>query len=233
MGVINIPKTSTIRVLHYFGVGTNPIGGSSPITKKILSLVGNVSSDNPHQAMVLPREVFRKNSIRVPHQNDFEPKLIHTQSFPPFFNENFTHEGIILKIIPISDFLVYNGFDADLDAINIYRCIKNPYNLAKPAIRALLTFLRGCMTSILVNDTVTFIPSSVFMKSTPPSACKLWLNKLNITFPTVFTPHQEPVPASDPPVASRDNNLNLFQHFLSSLKLPGLSHLPAITNGPA
>ena len=30
MGITNIPKSSTIRVLHSFGVGANPIGGSSP-----------------------------------------------------------------------------------------------------------------------------------------------------------------------------------------------------------
>ena len=58
VGIINIPKSSTIRVLHYFGVGTNPIGGSSPISGNIIFLVGNGSSENPPQAMVLPREVL-------------------------------------------------------------------------------------------------------------------------------------------------------------------------------
>ena len=83
MGIINIPKSSTIRVLHSFGVGTNPIGGSSPISGKILSIVGDGFSANPPQAMVLPREVFQKTSIRVPDQDAFEHKLNNTQSFPP------------------------------------------------------------------------------------------------------------------------------------------------------
>ena len=47
VGIINIPKSSTIRFLHSFGVGTNPIGVSSPISGNILSLAGNGSSDNP------------------------------------------------------------------------------------------------------------------------------------------------------------------------------------------
>ena len=55
VGIINIPKSSTIQVLHSFGVGINPIGGYSPIAVKILSLVGDGSSANPPQAMVLPR----------------------------------------------------------------------------------------------------------------------------------------------------------------------------------
>ena len=58
--IINIPKSSTIQVLHSFGVRTNPIGGSYLIAGKIISLVGNGSSTNPPQAMVLPWEVFNK-----------------------------------------------------------------------------------------------------------------------------------------------------------------------------
>ena len=105
-------------------------------------------------------------------------------------------------------------------------------NLAKPAIQALLTFLRGCITSRLVKDTGTFIPSSVFMGSTPPSDFTWVLNKFNITFPTLCTPDQDPGPDSAQPAVSPDINLNLFQHFLSALKLPGISPPPAITNGP-
>ena len=62
-GIINIRKSSTIRVLHSFGVGTNPIGGSSTIAGKIISLAGDGSSANPPQAMVFPKEVFHKTSI--------------------------------------------------------------------------------------------------------------------------------------------------------------------------
>ena len=69
--------------------------------------------------------------------------------------------------MPISAFIFYNGFNADLDVITIYRRIKTLDNLAKPAIQTLLTFLCGCTTSRLVNDTGTFILSIVFMESTP------------------------------------------------------------------
>ena len=55
VGIINIPKSSTIRVLHSFGVGTNPIGGSSSIAGNILYLVGNGFSANPSQGIVLLR----------------------------------------------------------------------------------------------------------------------------------------------------------------------------------
>ena len=69
----------------------------------------------------------------------------------------------------INSFLVYDGLNTDLDTITIYRRIKTLDNLDEPAIQALLTFLRGCMTSRLVNDTGTFIMYSVFMESKPPA----------------------------------------------------------------
>ena len=99
VGIINIPKSSTIQVLHSFGVGINPIGGSSPIAGKILSLVGDGSSANPPQAIVFPREVFHKTSIRVPDQDYFEHKINNTQSFPLFKNAYLTHEGIVIDRI--------------------------------------------------------------------------------------------------------------------------------------
>ena len=201
VGIINIPISSTIRVLHSFVVGTNPIGGSYPISGNILSLVGNGSYDSPPQAMVLPREVFHKTSIWIPDQDYFEHKLNNTQAFPLKKNANLTHEAIILKIMPISAFRVYDGFDAELDTITIYRRIKNLPDLSELDFQELLTFLRDCMTSRLVNDTGNFIPSSVFMDSTPPAARTWGINKFNINFTTICSSHQEPGPASALPVA--------------------------------
>ena len=66
MGIINIPKSSTIRVLHSFGFGTNLIKGSSTISGNIY-FTGDGLFDKPPHAMVLPREVFHKTSIRVPN----------------------------------------------------------------------------------------------------------------------------------------------------------------------
>ena len=69
------------------------------------------------------------------------------------------------------------------------------------------------------------------MESTPPAARMWGLNNFNTTFPTIFTPRQEPGPASDLPSVSSDINLNLFQHFILVLKLPVLTPPPVITNG--
>ena len=123
--------------------------------------------------------------------------------------------------MPISAFLVYYGFDTDLDTITIYRPIKTLDNLSKPTVQTLLTFLRVCITRRLVNYKGTFIPSSVFMDSTPPEARTWGLNKFNITFPNLCSSHQEPGPASNPPAESSDIHLNSSQTFLSTLKLPG------------
>ena len=120
--------------------------------------------------MVLPGGVIHKTSILVSDQDAFEQKLNNTKTFPLFKNSNLAQEAIILKIMIIITFLVYNGFDADLYTITIYRRTKTLPGLSKLAVQALIIFLRGSMTSRLVNDTRTFIPSSVFMESTPPAA---------------------------------------------------------------
>ena len=55
VGIINIPKSSTIWVLHSFGVSNNPIGVSSSVSGNILSISGDGSSSKPSQSIVLPR----------------------------------------------------------------------------------------------------------------------------------------------------------------------------------
>ena len=86
------------------------------------------------------------------------------------------------------------------------------------------------MAGRIVNDTVTFIPYSVFVESTPPSARMCVLKELNTTFPNLFTPHQKPDPAAD--TALPNININLFRKFLLALKLPGISPEPVIATGP-
>ena len=139
--------------------------------------------------MVLPSKFFHKTSIRVSYQDSFEHNLYNTQASPPFFKANLTHEGIVINSMLISAYIVYSGFYADPDATTIYRRIKTLDNLAKPSIQTLLTFLRGFMTNILVNDTITFIPYIVFMESTEPAYHTWGLNKFNITFPTLCSSH--------------------------------------------
>ena len=121
---------------------------------------------------------------------------------------------------------MHNGFNTDLDAINIYKCVKTMDNKNEPATQALLTSLRGCTNIRLVNDMGTFIPSGAIMEATSPAARTWGFNKFNTTFPNLFTLHQYPAPAAA--TDSPDININLFQHFLSALKLPGLSPSPDI-----
>ena len=129
-----------------------------------------------------------KSSTRPPSGYPTKMLLNTSSTTPrrfPFKNANLTHEGIIVKLTTASTFLVCDGFDIYLDVITIYRLIKTLDNVAEPAIQALFAFLRGSITRREVNDTGNFIPTSIFMYSTPPVACKWGLNKFNITFPTL------------------------------------------------
>ena len=180
--------------------------------------------------MVLPREVLRKTSIQVPTQEALDCNIINSQDFPLFKNVNVHKKEIIPKAMRNGAFLVYYGFNTDLGSITIYKRVKTLYHQDEPSTQALLTFLWGCMTIRLVRDKRSFVPSSVFMESNPPTALTWGLKKFNTNFPNLFTPHQQPYLAAD--TSSPNINLKLFQHFLSVLKLPGLSPAPAITTGP-
>ena len=100
----------------------------------------------------------------------------------------------------------------------------------EPATQDLINLLRGCMPGRLVNNTGTFLPSSVLAESTPPTSNTWGIKKLNTASPNLFTPHQDPDSTSA--TASPDININLFQNFLSDLKLPGTLPAPTIATRP-
>ena len=64
-----------------------------------------------------------------------------------FKNASLTVSFKLPTIIPIPTYLVYDGFEKDLDAVTVYKRVKVLLTTDEPYIASFLSFLRACTTS--------------------------------------------------------------------------------------
>ena len=119
--MVNILDTGNICILLSLGLGTNPIGEVSPISNHVLTLTGDGSTFTPPQVLLLPKKVADPLEIRIPLETEFNAKIMTTSRFHLFKNAEVPETVITLKIMPIINFLIYDGFDQDLDAVVVYK----------------------------------------------------------------------------------------------------------------
>ena len=212
--MVNIPDSSMIRIVHSIGYGTNPIGQVSPIANHILTLTGDGSTANPPQALILPQETATPIDIRVPSEAEFNTKILTNTQFALFKNNDVNARAKVPKLMPIITFLVYDGFDMDLDAVTIYKRVQNLHNQQDPHVQAMLHFLRGCMTKRYKTnkDPTTFVDASYFLANPHPTAREWALRKFHESFPALT--QNNPQAAS---ITSQQPSFQLIQSLLQAL----------------
>jgi len=224
--LINIPQTDHVRVIYSLGFGTSPIGQVSLVANKILAFTGDGDSSNPPAVMVLPKDMVELVTCLTPSQEDFDTKMDEpgNTQYPWFKTSQLTNTSLFPKIMPIPAFIVYDGFEKDLDAVTVYKRVQALANRDVPSMIALSAFLRGCMTARLKNDTNTYASSQVFMAAPSPAARGWGVQKLISSFPALTRPQMPgPSPSTDP-------NMALMAALLKSLQpQEGKKDSPATT----
>ena len=119
--MVNLPDSNMICIVHSLGFGTNPIGQVSPIATRLLTLTRDGSALNPPQALILPQEIASPLEIQIPTDNEFNTKILTSTQFRLFKNTDVNARVTVPKIMPIITFLVYDGFEQDLDAVTVYK----------------------------------------------------------------------------------------------------------------
>ena len=187
--LVNILKSNMVRVVYGIGYGTTPIGGISPLANKILVLSGDGSAETPPTVFLLPDSVADNNTIKILNNIEFETKrgTKNDENYPMFKNSGLTEEKDITKLMLIPTFLVYDGFEHDLEVLTLYNQVKTLANTGNLDIVALLAFLKGCMVSRTQWDPNTYVPITTFMATAPTSA-RTWGKNIFITiFPSLNT----------------------------------------------
>ena len=166
-------------MINSLGFGNSPIGRVSLVANKILVLTGDAM--NPPVVMVLPKDMVETVNSLTPTNEELKTKMAEpgNASYPWFKNANLANNSSFIKIMPIPAFLVYDGFEIDIDAVTVYKRVHALANLDEPNMLALSSFLRVCMTIRLKNDVNTDAASQVFMAAPPPTVRGWGVQKLS------------------------------------------------------
>ena len=122
--LICVPETNLVKVIYGLGIGTAAIGQVSPLANRLLALFGEGGVTlGPAQTLVL--ESTMRNKARVKCIPEAAVQTVFTAgnvavNAPVLGAIAVIEEAETMEIAPIPAYLVYDGFEQDLDAAMVY-----------------------------------------------------------------------------------------------------------------
>jgi len=175
--LVAVPDSHKVKVVYGLGIGTSGIGQISPIAGKLLALFGEGGGImGPAQALLLDTSVTTKVNIK-----NITPAQIATvfQSGQHAEDQQVLRAGAvntmhqIMKIAPIPAYFVWDGFNQDLEAAQVYERLMDSQeeSTMKEHVQ---DFLRTCMIgNWRNNDEKPFTSAAKFYGMLPREA-RVW-----------------------------------------------------------
>ena len=205
--LLNVPKSSRIKLLFCGGVGASGIGKTSPIDNKFVWLEGDGGTDvGAPSSLTIPLTAKEVNKVTCMSDAVFEQRLQDkggTQYTWPLATSrnNITTTEDIMQIAPFPPCLAYDGFLDDLDAAELLERILVSPHRNNEALQHAACFLRCCLFSHNAGDNKPYVEPEHLLA--PPSReAKLWAaGKFKSCFPSLSTtptpPAQQPPPTQN------------------------------------
>jgi len=216
------------------GVRSSPIGDLSPINGKLLFLQGYGRSElGPPQSVCLPVTVPVLEDRVVMTDIQFKVALTtkgerYTYSILP--RNQVTESERMLQFAPIPAYLIYDGFETDLDTALVYEQIICHCTGGNDIVIHLKHFLRSCDTAHNTGDANPCVDTAV-LSSAPLTHVRMWAKeKITICFPTLCT---APTPLVSMPDCSSTKIERLLTQVLVKIAGSSFSVLDLTSKPPA
>eukprot|EP00957_Ditylum_brightwellii_P057991 4397469-Ditylum_brightwellii.AAC.1 len=121
VALVNLPNSNQVKVLHGLGFGTRGIGTITPTSNKLLVMSGEGDKTlGTPEAICLPATIHAKHTLQCPMDERMQQKLQtpNNSNWHVFLHNQVpdTETVEIMQITPVPAFLVYDGFESDLQA---------------------------------------------------------------------------------------------------------------------
>ena len=187
VAVVNVPRSSLVKVVYGMGFGTSPIGlAVSPVDGKLLFLHGDGNNEvGPPQVLCLPSTMTEKNQVATMTDIQFSTQLTSKGSgytYPLLPRAAVTTTEELLQLAPIPAYLVYDGFENDLDAAVVLERVLSVNPVETDSIKHLKSFLRACLSAHNSPDIKPYVVSTEF-SATATVPARQWAKQ---TFAKLF-----------------------------------------------
>ena len=111
VGLVNVPKTSLVKVVYGIKIGLSPIGATAyPVYGKFLMLQGDGNADLfPPQPICLPTTLINTNLVAVMTETHFSTAITQKgagYSYPLLDRNTVTMSKTIMQMAPIPPYFV-------------------------------------------------------------------------------------------------------------------------------
>ena len=191
--LVNLPYSNEVRVLYGLGYGASGIGITSPIENKILTLSGEGDATiGLPPTLTLPNTVRDMVALKTPTDTELQTALKTPKTAWHRFRINNINDNTISQIMqlaPIPSFLVYDGFNKDLMAEEVYERVLSLEDQDNPMIQHCKNFLRSCTVARNLPDPKPYCHSSAFITQ-PTIEARNWAkSKFFLLAPTLSENH--------------------------------------------
>ena len=190
VALVNVPKTHLVKVVHSVGVGTSPIGETpTQVDGKLLFLHGDGNQEfGPPQPLCLPESMAEKKTMAVMTEVQFYNTITSkgaTYTYPLLAKSNGTNSEQTTQMAPIPPYLVYDGFEKDLDTALVLERILNFSTETSNMLTHLHKCLRACLPSHNVGDNKPNVGNNE-LAAAPSMAAQRWAKyKFSKCFPAL------------------------------------------------
>jgi hypothetical protein len=153
-----VPDSSrNVRIIYGTGTSAGHMGLTTcDLECNIFALTGEyMQHSTVLTVVVFPPTVLSAKEMRIPDDKQME-EVLTTRVTKPFFFEhkNLTERRIIPGIVSIPAFLIYNGFNMDINALVIYEQIMSIFNELDDNIATALPLLITFLHNIIIDTTL-------------------------------------------------------------------------------
>jgi hypothetical protein len=128
VALIGLPNLAEVKIVYSGGFGSSGIGFTSTEDGKFLFLCGDRGNDiGTPASLSLPATIRDMEEVAVMTPVQFTGKITEKGrnfSWPLHNRDKVTNTHEIMQLAPIPPFLVYNGFEKDLNAV-LLKCVVN------------------------------------------------------------------------------------------------------------
>ena len=189
IALISVPRSSKVKVVYCGGIGSSPIGNTTDTDGKFLFLSGDAGKElGIPQPVIIPTQMHLKDdTLSMTHaqfSTAFTSKGVN-YNYPLLQRSSITNTVRIMLVAPIPAYLVYDGFNTNLDAAEVYERVISFDSHTTPTYTHLKQFLLCCLSGHNAQDRKPWAPQEHFMQPISLSGRQWASKKFQEVFPAL------------------------------------------------
>ena len=193
--IINIPRSSKVRLVYGGGFGASTIGTTGPLDGKFLFLHGEGGANvGPPTPMVFPRSIATLKDMKCMTHAQFTANIAANYAWPLLRATAVNTAQNTMQIAPVPAFLVMDGFKKDIDAADLYERVLSIETDGVEMYSHLKQFLLSCLQAHNQADTKPHIDHTDMLAPVPIEGRQWAKDRFTALFPGLHPPVVPPVP---------------------------------------